>query len=715
MNSLSFVSTKIHPLQAVASGAVLSENSAKVASILPLAPASTSESTPSNFRRIFKSSDQLKTEFTKFLKTIFYQLDEKKVFKLMQKLLDDPNKSDEQIYNELLKNIHSTKKSVSGLRKIWSLWVLKAGMGKQVAELTQGFRKDKFQNYMEIYDRRYLNSIRKIAKLPFKGHTIAVCDNPKGPIGIGEKIQAGALLSKYPYKQQVELNDSDCKDPLNEPEKTCKPISDEVSDKSVDMISCLGGLHHIPAERVDAFVDSMNKKLRPGGVILLREHNIADKAGPGNLPKEQLRDIAAMVHTFVNAADGAPWTTESKEVREFKSAEEWTQLMQKHGFTRVSSKELVLKDDPTENAMMAFVRTPTTFDELKESISYRNDCKRENDGTYGTWIEWGNVRSSKQYAEYIQNHHSYAFDYIGQMRQHWQYFFNYLKACKKDPDVKFKDIVFSNNMAMNLFILTVATTQLPAGYATSLPSALVARWKHGPKWRDVCNLSELEKFNARNEKEYSSYIDHTPFYMYDYVGKMKEMWKTVAHSKEGFFTKAGSVFSAAAASVGFLASAAISKPVRSLYLSEGNKEPDTIKVLIADPKDELNKIIQQWEKDKDQQHEKDCKIEVIHRTADGYKLVSLPRYRPFTKICGYLTKTKRLQILEAGSQKKVSVDVLLKKGELPTKYKNANVVYEMDKLQDAEERRYVTYLVNVSALKEFQKLVGKKNIEYIHE
>jgi hypothetical protein len=41
-------------------------------------------------------------------------------------------------------------------------------------------------------------------------------------------------------------------------------------------------------------------------------------------------------------------------------------------------------------------------------------------GTRATWIEWGNVRFSKQYAHYIQDHHAYAFDFIGHMRQHWQ-------------------------------------------------------------------------------------------------------------------------------------------------------------------------------------------------------------------------------------------------------------------------------------------------------
>ena len=39
----------------------------------------------------------MKAEFVKFLKTIFFQLDEKKVIQEMEKILADPGKTDEQV------------------------------------------------------------------------------------------------------------------------------------------------------------------------------------------------------------------------------------------------------------------------------------------------------------------------------------------------------------------------------------------------------------------------------------------------------------------------------------------------------------------------------------------------------------------------------------------------------------------------------------------
>lgn len=676
-------------------------------------PIATGQAASSDFRRVFQTSDQMKSEFIKFLKTIFYQLDDNKVMDLMEQLLANPLKSDEEIYKELLAQIHSTKKAVPILSRLWSLSVLKHGMGKQAAQLLKRFQPKMFHDYMEIYDRRYVKTIRKIAKFPLDGKVIAVCNKPE--VGIADKIQAGALLSSYPYKQHVPLNDSDCKDPFLQPEKTHQPIGEEVADNSIDLIGCLGGLHHIPADRVGAFTQSLHRKLRPGGVILMRDHNVKDQAGAAQLPKDDIRAIAAVVHTFVNAAEGVSWEVEKQEIREFKSADEWTALMQAHGFTRVSNETLVLKDDPTENAMMAFVKTPTSLAELKQAISYRNDCTRSKDGTRGTWIEWGNVRFAKQYAAFIQDHHSHAFDYIGHMKQHWKHFYHYMKESIKDPEISLKDLLLSDNMSMNLFILLTASIQCSISAATSSPSALLAHWKHGKQWRDVCNLSALEKFEAENEKAYSEFIDHTPFYMYPYMDKMKQMWTTILNPADPLTTRINNTIGALSSSIGFVAKALASVPVRSIYTAEANQEPDTIKILIADPHDELNSVIARWEKEKNAKTEEKCKIEVIHSTSDGHKLVSIPRYRPFTKICGYFSETSSLQLLEIGGQKEISVDLFMNKIQGVPVVDGAQFIYALDKLQDSQQKQYLTYQVQVASLKHFQKAIALENIEYIHE
>ena len=90
--------------------------------------------------------------------------------------------------------------------------------------------------------------------------------------------------------------------------------------------SLVGGLHHVPSERLDPFIDSMSQNLRPGGVLLFRDH---DMTHPG------LHAIASVVHSFVNAANKTPWEVEKNEIRAFKSAQDWTALMEKHQFIRI--------------------------------------------------------------------------------------------------------------------------------------------------------------------------------------------------------------------------------------------------------------------------------------------------------------------------------------------------------------------------------------------
>ncbi|MDR2539921.1 MAG: class I SAM-dependent methyltransferase [Chlamydiales bacterium] len=498
------------------------------------------------------------------------------------------------------------------------------------------------------------------------------------------------------------MNDPDCTDPLRQPEKTYKPLGEEIEDKSLDFISCLGGLHHIPEERKEAFLDSLHEKLRPGGVILFREHNAP--------PESEVEALASVVHSFVNAADHIPWEVEHKEVRTFKSIENWSTFMQSHGFTRISQEVLVLKDDPTQNAMIAFVKTPKTMEELKTAIFYRNDCTRPKRGTRATWIEWGNVRSSKQYADFIQNHHAYAFDFIGHIRQHWQHFYHFIRESKQDPDTRLKDLIFSNDMAMNLFILLTAATQYSMSSAATFPSRLIARWQYGGSWREVCHLSALETFEAENEKEYASFIDHTPFYNYPYLSKMKQMWQVIWNSQESLKVKMVSSASALSSSIGFLVKAAISAPIKAFYTSETNQEPETVKILIKDPEDELYTVIKQWEKDP--VYDENLKIKVIYQTEDHlYKLVSIPRYKPFTRICGYLNETNELELLEVGNQKEISIDLFLNENIPSPSVPGARFIYEMKKLQDSSNRRYVTYQANVCALKNFKEF----NIEYIHE
>lgn len=659
----------------------------------------------SPLRQVFQTTAEMKAEFVKFLKTIFFQLDEKKVIQEMEKILADPGKTDEQVYKEICDRIDLMKRSFAPLRQLWALRVVKLGMASQAKQLLKGFRSEKFQDYLEVYNRRYLDVMRKVAKLPLKGSTIAVADFlPKGTIP--EKLEAGSLLSSFPYQRHVDLNDEDCTNPALQPKKTCKPIGSEVADKSVDLINVLGGLHHVPPERVEPFVQSLHRVARPGAVVLLRDHDAGD---------ENVKAIASAVHTFVNATAKVDWNEENREIREFKSMDFYAETLSRNGFSRVSPDALILKDDPTKNAMVAFIRQPQTNEELEEAISYRNDPMRPKQGTRATWIEWGNVRFSKQYAEYIQNKPSYGFDYIGHLRQHFQHFFTYVQECRKDK-ISWGELLFSSDMAMNLFILFATAIQCSLASLISIPSKLIARLRYGKDWESKVELSTLDQLDAKVEKEYASFIDHTPFYMFPHLEKIKELWKTVLGANESIFSKISHLPGAFSRTVALLAKSAISLPVRTIFTNEAHLEPDKIAVEIDDPNDEIEEIQREWAEKRGSQ-DANKNIEVIFSLQTKRKYLLLPRYRPFTEIMQFIAKKPSVSLVKVGGQRSITLDVLTKDPvELEADAPNARLVYTLPKLQDEQKRQYITYEMGVQNLQKFIKtLPDDKKIEYIHE
>ncbi len=406
--------------------------------------------------------------------------------------------------------------------------------------------------------------------------------------------------------------------------------------------------------------------------------------------------MVSVVHSFVNAADKTPWAIEAGEIRGFAALNEWTDFVKERGFVRISNEELVLPKDPTQNGMMAFARKPENLQELRTAAKFRKDSVRSPDGTRATWIEWGNVRYSKQFAHFIQTKHAYAFDYLGHLGQHWKYFTTYIKESR--TALSLRKIVLSDNFSMNIFILAATAFQCITGYVASLPSMALARLTKGVNWRNATDLTALEREQAKIEQEYSSFIDHTPFYMFPYASKIRGLWSAIWNSDEPPWTKGFSYLNALASTIGLLFKAALCAPIRMMYTQDGQyTEPEKIGILIRDPNDQFKNG------------------QTVYATEDHYKLVLVPRYRPFTELCKELAVNPTVKLIEIGSQPKITVDVMYSAGEPTILPEKARLLYEMDRLQDDEQRRYTTYEVPVNGLSSFIQAVGPNRIEYVHE
>jgi SAM-dependent methyltransferase len=119
-----------------------------------------------------------------------------------------------------------------------------------------------------------------------------------------------------------------------------------VPDASVDFVSCYIGLHHIAPPDLEPFTRSIARMLRPGGVFILRDHDVATP---------QMHAFVSLAHAVFNAGLGVPWETNARELRHFAPVAEWVKRLDRVGL-RDTGKRLLQAHDPTDNVLMSFVK-----------------------------------------------------------------------------------------------------------------------------------------------------------------------------------------------------------------------------------------------------------------------------------------------------------------------------------------------------------------------
>jgi len=126
-----------------------------------------------------------------------------------------------------------------------------------------------------------------------------------------------------------------------------KPVTNEdVPDGSLELVTNFIGFHHAPVEARGAFISSIVKKLRPGGKLILRDHNV---------DSENMRCIVALAHDVFNAGLNVPWKTDAMEIRNFTSVGEIEDVLAGAGL-RLAGEKLLQEGDPTQNTLMLFIK-----------------------------------------------------------------------------------------------------------------------------------------------------------------------------------------------------------------------------------------------------------------------------------------------------------------------------------------------------------------------
>jgi SAM-dependent methyltransferase len=122
----------------------------------------------------------------------------------------------------------------------------------------------------------------------------------------------------------------------------------EVGDSTLDVVANFIGFHHSPPDRRDGFVDSVRRVLRPGGRLILRDHDVNSV---------EMNHMVALAHDVFNMGLGAPWDVNQREIRNFTSVNEISRYLESRGFRMLNlQRPLLQPGDPTHNALMDFVK-----------------------------------------------------------------------------------------------------------------------------------------------------------------------------------------------------------------------------------------------------------------------------------------------------------------------------------------------------------------------
>ena len=251
------------------------------------------------------------------------------------------------------------------------------------------------------------------------------------------------------YDASIEINDY-------------APLSDHIESNSIDVVICVIGLHHIPKEKLNAFIESIRRVLKPEGVFILRDHDITSP---------ELNALVHCAHSVFNLLMNQDiLATEIAEYRNFQALDYWIDLVEQHGF-KVSTERLLQENDPTLNTMTKFTKIAHNESEREEVISSRlhkkQDYKRDVTQTYLTSPEWFSVDMAQDYGRFIEHTPFYEYPYFTTVKAYWSIFLNSWKqAAHKKGNLS---LITSPYTLMNVFIGVMTSIEYGAKGLISLP------------------------------------------------------------------------------------------------------------------------------------------------------------------------------------------------------------------------------------------------------
>jgi SAM-dependent methyltransferase len=278
-----------------------------------------------NFKAVYLDTAE-RDRFYLFLQNVFHLYPEDRFHQRILELTRE-KANDQDIYAALLAELPGLRAFLAPIRyDLPALRKQKDEMaGQAMAFLGPGAKID---GYLEVGSPgRYWSELKGRARL---SGPVYVFHDQALSYSMPDMMERGGLP-----KPGVFLNMGDY-----------EPLPALVPDASLDLIVNFIGFHHAPPKKLAPFVASLRRALRPGGRMLVRDHDVDSH-------KQDV--LTALAHDVFNAGLLLPWEENARQLRLFRSLRDWTAYLKSAGFKR-SEKLLAQPHDPTHNLLAEYVK-----------------------------------------------------------------------------------------------------------------------------------------------------------------------------------------------------------------------------------------------------------------------------------------------------------------------------------------------------------------------
>lgn len=150
--------------------------------------------------------------------------------------------------------------------------------------------------------------------------------------------------------------------------------------------------------------------------------------------------------------------------------------------------------------------------------------RRGPEQTFLTYPEWFLVHSPAEYAEYVRDHTSTQFPFIGHTYQFWQ---GYGAVTRATRDYPF-------NFGYHVMVMVIGSSTSVEYVIRAAYETMIGRLSELAASR---RLSEEDRYAAKVAQDYVDFIRDQPWYEYDFATKLADLWKETSFFGPDFVRK----------------------------------------------------------------------------------------------------------------------------------------------------------------------------------